>query len=84
MRTPKFEAMLDQDERGVSISLENDDDDEDDVLEAIIIEAESITIEARNSKYELDTSRVDAAEISEMKALLGRMNFDNRFKIEVI
>ena len=82
LRTPKHEAILDQDERGVSVSLEYEDDDEVDLLKVMRIEAQCVAIETQASKYELDTSRVESAEISEMKALLGRMNFDNRFRLE--
>lgn len=82
LRTPIYEAMLDPDERGVSVSMENDAGDEDDMLKAVRIEAERVTIVARTSKYVLDVRRVDRAEMSEMKALLGRMNFDSKFRFE--
>jgi len=82
LRTPKYEAMLDKAERGVSVSLEPETDDYVNVLEVIRIEAKRVTIETRASKYELDVSRVDPVEVSEMKALIGRMNFDNSFRIE--
>ena len=39
-------------------------------------------LETQASKYVLDVSRVDPAEVSEMKALIERMNFDDRFRIE--
>ncbi len=81
LRTPKFEAMLDEAERGVSVSLEDETGD-DDLLEVVKIEASRVKIETQSSKYDLNLSRVDPAEVSEMKALIGRMNFDNRFKIE--
>lgn len=84
LRTPKFEAMLGESARGVSVSLQDraGDDDDDDFLEVVRFEANRVTIETQGSKYDLDVSRVDAAEMSQMKALIGRMNFDNRFKIE--
>ena len=82
LRTPKYEAMLDEAERGVSVSLENETDDDVDVLEVVRIEAKRVTIETRASKYELDVSQVDPVEVSEMKTLIGRMNFDDRFRFE--
>ncbi len=81
LRTPKYEAMLDEAERGVSVSLQDKTGD-DDLLEVVRIEASRVTIETESAKYDLDLSRVDPAEVSEMKALFRRMNFDNRFKIE--
>ena len=82
LRTPKFEAMLDEAERGVSVSLEDETGDDDNLLEVVKIGASRVKIETQSSKYDLNLSRVDPAEVSEMKALIGRMNFDNRFRIE--
>jgi hypothetical protein len=82
LRTPEFEPLLDQADRGVSVSLEDESSDDDDMLEVIRIEANRVEIETQASKYDLDISRVDAAEVSEMKGLIQRMNFDNRFRIE--
>ena len=82
LRTPKYEAMLDEAERGVSVSLQDKTGDDYDLLEVVRIEASRVKIKTQSSKYDLDLSRVDPAEVSEMKALFGRMNFDNRFKIE--
>ena len=82
LRTPKFEAMLDEAERGVSVSLEDETGDDVDVLAVVRIGANRVTIETQASKYDLDVSRVDPAEVSEMKALIERMNFDDRFRIE--
>lgn len=84
LRSPKYEAVLDHAERGVSVSLENDASDDVDALEVIRIEAKRVTIETQTSKYELDVSRVDPVEVSEMKTLIRRMNFDDRFRIEVV
>ena len=84
LRTPKFEAMLDEAERGVSVSLEDGTGKDGDVLKVVKSEANRVTIETQNSKYDLDVSKVDRAEVSEMKALIVRMNFDNRFRIEDI
>ena len=82
LRNPKFEAMLGESARGVSVSLQDETGDDDDFLEVVRFETNRVTIETQRSKYDLDVSRVDAAELSEMKAFIGRMNFDNRFKIE--
>lgn len=82
--TPKYEAILDEAERGVSVSLEDETGDEADMLTVVKFETNRIRIETRSSKYDLDISRVDPAEVSEMKALIGRMNFDAGFRIEDI
>ena len=82
LRTPVFEPLLDDYERGVSVSLEDDDDVH--LLAAVKFEANFVTIETQASTYDLDIGRVDPAEVSEMKAPFKRMNFDNRFRIEEV
>ena len=82
LRTPKFEMMLDEAERGVSVSLENVTGEDVDVLKVVRYRANRVIIATQKSKYDLDVSQVDPAEVSEMKALFVRMNLDNRFRIE--
>lgn len=82
LRTPKFEAMLDESERGVSVALDDEADVDRDLLVAVGIGGNRVKIETRASEYDLDVSRVDSKELSEMKALFERMNFDDRFRIE--
>ena len=84
MRTPPFESLLDETERGVSVSLEDGTGDANDLLEFIRIDVNRLHIETQASKYDLNISRVDPEEVSEMKALIERMNFDNRFRIETV
>jgi hypothetical protein len=84
LRTPKYEPLLDEIERGVSVSLEHETDDDVEMLAVLRIRAKSLTIETWTSKYDLDVSRVDSAELSEMTALIKRMNFDGRFSIEEV
>ena len=62
--------------------LDDETGGDDDMLVAVRIGANRVTIESHASKYDLDISRVDSVEVSEMKALFGLMNFDNRFRIE--
>jgi hypothetical protein len=74
--------LPDDEERGVTVSMGAGDDAKN-FPYAVEIEPGRVTIEGtRGPKYVLDVSRVDAAELSEMKALLHRMNFDRRFEIK--
>ena len=82
LRTPKYEPMLDEIERGVSVSLEHQTGDDDRALMVVRLGSKRLTIETDVSKYHLDVSRVDPAELLEMRALIERMNFDDRFTIE--
>ena len=69
-------------ERGVSVSLEAGTDEDFGMLEVVMLEANRVMIMTQVSKYDLDVSRVDPDELSKMKALIERMNFDARFRIE--
>ena len=84
LRTPKFEVLLDEAERGVSVSMSRKTRTADDLeaLAAVRLEGNLVTIETQASRYELDVGRVDPSEISEMKAVFERMNFDGKFTIE--
>jgi hypothetical protein len=83
MRTPKYEFTLDDSERGVSVSDEDRDDDEADLLEEIEFRGDEVRIVSRNADYQLDCSRADAEELEDAKKTLQAMNFDNRFRIHV-
>ena len=73
---------MDEAERGVTVSLEAGTDEDFHMLEVVILEANRVTIKTQASKYDLDVSRVDPDELTGMKALIERMNFDARFRIE--
>lgn len=83
MRTPKYEFTLDDSERGVSVSDEDRDDDDADLLEEIEFRGDKVRIISQEADYQLDCRRADADEIDEAKKTLHAMNFDNRFRIHV-
>jgi hypothetical protein len=83
LRTPKYESLLPEDERGVSVSHEVDFEDEDQYLRRIRLAVPVTTIESTHRAYELDVSRVDAAEVNAAGRILARMNFDRRFILEL-
>ena len=82
-RTPKYEFALDDSERGVSVSDEDRDEDDSDLLEEIAFQGDEVRIVSRNADYQLDCSRVDAEELEDAKKTLHAMNFDGRFKIQI-
>ncbi len=81
MRTPKYEFALDDSERGVSVSDEDREEDDSDLLEEIEFLGDEVRIASRNANYQLDCCRVDAEEVEDAKKILQAMNFDGRFKI---
>jgi hypothetical protein len=80
-RTPKYEFALDDSERGVSVSDEDCDEDESDLLKEIEFQGDEVRIVSRNADYLLECSRVDPEELEDAKKILHAMNFDGRFKI---
>jgi hypothetical protein len=84
LRTPKYESLLPDDERGVSVSHEVDfNNDEEQSLRRIRLAVPVTTIESTRGAYDLDVSRVDSSEIKAAARILTRMNFDHRFVLEL-
>jgi hypothetical protein len=84
MRTPKFEFILEEHERGPKASFERHDDDEDEeemLTRVAYVEADAmVRIQASSWEYELDVRKVSADELREMRELLRRLNFDRKFE----
>ncbi|MBC8461730.1 MAG: hypothetical protein H8D67_27475 [Deltaproteobacteria bacterium] len=76
MRTPEYEFVLDEAERGVKVSDEAWLDDEDDMLENIEFGDDFVRIITDYHQFELDLRKVDKEDIEQAKALLKRMNFE--------
>ena len=83
MRTPKYEFILDDSERGVSVSDEDREEDGNDLLEEIEFRGDEVRIVSRNIDYQLDCSRVDAEELEDAQKIVRAMNFDSRFRIHI-
>ena len=83
MRTPKYEFILDEAERGVNVSDEAWRDDEDDILKEIEFGDDFVKIITNHHQFELDLRKVDKEEIEQAKTILQRMNFDNRFEMRL-
>jgi hypothetical protein len=84
MRTPKYEFVFEDHECGVNVSHEDEPDIEDDLLCQISLAPDVVTIASTYNRYELDVSRVDKKELEKACTILRRMNFDNRFTLEVV
>jgi hypothetical protein len=85
LRTLFMEEFLDEDERGVKVSLEDDYFDREDynTLDNIKISRGEVEIEATFREYRLDISKIPESEIKDMLKLLKKQNYDNRFTINV-
>ena len=84
LRTPKYEVFLDEAERGVNVSYEAWMSDQDEMLKIVELHDAMITIITTNHKFDLDIGKVEGDEIEEVKKILNRMNFDDRFEIKIV
>jgi len=82
MRTPKYEFLFDEFERGVSFSDEYNMD-EDDMLHSLVISQNVIHLQTLKQDYSLDIYGIDKKEISRAVKILRKMNFDNAFELRV-
>jgi hypothetical protein len=84
LRTPEYEFILDEAERGVKVSDEALADDEDDMLKEIVFSGYFVKIITNHRQFDLDLRKVDEEDTEQAKKFLKRMNFDNRFEIRII
>jgi hypothetical protein len=79
MRTPKYEFIFEEHERGVKVSFERH---EDNFLQKIdYVEADAIVrIKTSSQDYDLDVRKVDADELKKMRKILKKMNYDQKFQ----
>jgi len=80
-----FEEILDEEEKGVKVSLEGEESEQDylNTLIKIEIKNKKIKIVSKFSEYNLDISRIDDTDINDMIKLLEKQNYDSRFTIEI-
>ena len=83
MRTPEYEVLLDESERGVKVSDEAWLNDEDDMLRKIEFGNDFVKIISSHHQFDLDLRKVDKEEIDQVKTILQKMNFDNSFEVRI-
>jgi hypothetical protein len=82
MRTPKFESLVIEEERGVRVSLEGQEtDEEDSMLVRVTLSSKDIEIATMTGIYKVDLSKVGKEELDSVYPFLQKMNFDNKFEI---
>jgi hypothetical protein len=84
LRTPKYEDLGDPDERGVSVSFERFSDDfERDLLEEARYSEpdEIVELKTRSRRYRLDVRKVDPEELTAMREVFRKMNYDSCFRL---
>ena len=83
LRTPRFEGLLDTDERGVTVSYDDYPNEDDDFLQVIALRAESVDIITTRRRYTLNVQKVDEEDLKEAREVLKQMNFDQRFVLRL-
>jgi hypothetical protein len=86
LRSPKFEFVFDDDERGAKVSFERHREDEDDWLEEVRYapKDQTVFLKTRKRSYLLDLRKVDAKELYQMRKVFRKMNFDRRLRLSGI
>ncbi|WP_245643865.1 hypothetical protein [Paraburkholderia oxyphila] len=83
LRTPKYEHLLGDWARGVSVSFGRYVEDDEELLEEFHLDRKSAIVRLTTSlrNYELDIRKVDEREVTAMRKVLARMNYDRRFRL---
>ena len=83
LRTPKYEHLLGDWERGVSVSFERYVEDDEELLEELHLDGKLAIVRLTTSlrTYELDLRKVDETEVKAMRKVLARMNYDRRIRL---
>ena len=83
MRSPKYEFVFDDHERGVNVSHEDFPERDDELLRRFEVASDVVTVESTHNRFELDVSRLERNEIAKACAILRKMNFDGRFELQM-
>ena len=84
LRTPKYEAFLEEWERGASVSFHRDLKGDETVLLREVLYASDekrVTLRTDHRTYKLDVRKVDPSELSAMRRVFRKMNFDSSIQL---
>lgn len=82
LRTPKFEFIFEEDERGIRVSFERFREDDDYLEEVQFSEQEkAIQLRTRAHTHNLDLRKLDPKDFAAIRKLLRKMNYDGRVKL---
>ena len=85
MRTPAYEPLLPEEDRGMHVSHElyPEEGDDYEMVRRLRWTGGRVEIVSTLRRYVLDVSRVDAEEVRDAWELLRRMNFDGRSELDL-
>lgn len=81
LRTPKYESLIPEEERGVSVRTEASSFSEPELLRSVRWSGSEVEIQTSLRRYVLDVGSVNRAEMKEARVVLAKMNFDQCFAI---
>ena len=84
LRTPKYEAFLYEWERGASVSFDRDPEGDERVMLREVVYASDnkcIMLRTDHHTYKLDVRKVDPSELSAMRRVFRKMNFDSSIQL---
>ena len=81
LRSPQYDFLLPEEERGVSVSFGPSKVDRD-LLVLLQWREASVVIKTEQREYELDIRAVEAEEVDEAKAVLRKMVRDGAARVE--
>ena len=73
LRSPQYELLLPEEERGVSVSNLDPTDQERDLLRSMNWSETRVTVKTERHEYHLDISAVAEQEVKHAKAVLRKM-----------
>jgi hypothetical protein len=86
LRTPRYEGLLHEWERGATVSFDRDEGAEDEIvlLSGVRYAAAEkiVTVTSTRGVHELDVRKVDPGDLAEMGRVLRLMNHDSSLKLE--
>ena len=82
LRSPHFEFVLRDHERGISVSTLDAEDQDRDLLQRLLWEESTVKVSTERHEYQLDISAVDSEEVEEAKAVLRKMTADGAAYVE--
>jgi len=80
LRTPKYEFILDPDERGVSVSWEEDEDGNE-LLLGVERSGDVVKLKTTTRQFLLDVSHVEDDDLRRMRKVFHKMNFDGAVQL---
>ena len=84
LRTPKYEVILEEWERGAKVSFDRDLEGDETVLLREVFYApddKCVTLSTDDRTYKLDVRKVDPRELSAMCRVFRKMNFDSSIQL---